>query len=68
MTYNGVKFMTIPRIGYKHINLREGSIFWSYKNGDDKLLEDEVRFWVDKAKKEYLFINQREIKYEPVEI
>jgi hypothetical protein len=68
MTYNGVKFMTIPRIGYKHINLRDGSIFWSYKNGDDKLLEDEVKFWVDKAKKEYLFINQREIKYEPIEI
>lgn len=68
MTHNNVKFMTIPRIGYKHINLREGSIFWSYKNGDEKLLEDEVRFWIEKAKKEYLFVNQREIKYEPVEV
>jgi len=68
MTNNGVKFLTIPRIGYKHMNLREGSIFWNYKNGDDKLLEDEVKFWIDKAKKEYLYINQRDIKYEPQEV
>lgn len=68
MTRNSVRFMTIPKIGYKHTNLREGSIFWNYKNGDDKLTEDEVRFWIDSAKKEYLYINQREIKYEPQEV
>lgn len=44
MTYNSVKFMTIPRIGYKHINLREGSIFWEYKNGEETLTENEVKF------------------------
>ena len=33
LTYNSVKIMTIPRIGYKHKNLRQGSIFWNYKNG-----------------------------------
>lgn len=68
MTYNSVRFMTIPRIGYKHTNLREGSIFWNYKNGDDRLVDDEVRFWIDSAKNEYKFINQREIKYEPQEV
>jgi glycosyltransferase involved in cell wall biosynthesis len=68
MTHNSVRFMTIPRIGYKHTNLREGSIFWNYKNGDDRLGEDEVRFWIDSAKNEYKFINQREIKYEPQEV
>jgi hypothetical protein len=68
MTNNGVKFLTIPKIGYKHMNLREGSIFWNYKNSDEKLTEDEVRFWIDKAKKECLFINQRDIKYEPQEV
>ena len=56
--------MTIPRIGYKHINLREGSLFWNYKNGDDKLTQDEVKFWVDTAKKEYFFTNDRTIKLE----
>ena len=34
LTYNSVEIMTIPRIGYKHSNMREGSIFWNYKNGD----------------------------------
>ena len=65
MTNNSVKIMSIPKIGYKHINLREGSIFWNYKNGDDKLTDEEVRFWVESAKKEYFFINDRAIKYEP---
>jgi hypothetical protein len=68
MTSNDVKFLTIPKIGYKHMNLREGSIFWNYKNGEDKMVEDEVRFWIDLAKKEYLFIKDREIKYEPQEV
>lgn len=65
MTHNSVKIMSIPRIGYKHMNLREGSIFWNYKSGDDVLTDNEVRFWVDSAKKEYFFINDRAIKYEP---
>ena len=65
MTHNSVKFLTIPRIGYKHINLRPGSIFWNYKNGNEPLTEDEVKFWIDTAKKEYFFVNDRQIKYEP---
>jgi len=68
MTHNSVKIMSIPKIGYKHTNLREGSIFWNYKNGVDVLTDDEVKFWVDSAKKEYFFINDRAIKYEPQEI
>ena len=68
MTQNSVKFMTIPRIGYKHTNLREGSIFWNYKNGDEKLLDDEVKFWIESAKKEYFFNIQRGINYEPQQV
>jgi glycosyltransferase involved in cell wall biosynthesis len=68
MTHNGIKFMSIPKIGYRHINLRDGSIFWNYKNGDQALTPDEVKFWVDSAKKEYFFINDRAIKYEPQEV
>ena len=68
MTNSSVNFMTIPKIGYKHMNMREGSIFWNYKNGDDRLGEDEVRFWIESAKKEYLFTADREIKYEPQEV
>ena len=65
MTYNNVKIMTIPRIGYKHLNLREGSIFWNYKNGSEVMSPDEVKFWIESAKKEYFFTIDRNIKYEP---
>lgn len=65
MTHNSVRIMTIPRIGYKHLNLREGSIFWNYKNGEQVLTDDEVTFWIESAKKEYFFINDRAITYEP---
>jgi len=68
MTNSSVNFMTIPRIGYKHMNMREGSIFWNYKFGEERLSEDTVRFWIDSAKKECLFTNERDIKYEPQEI
>ena len=68
LTNNSVKIMSIPKIGYKHTNLRDGSIFWNYKNGEDALTPDEVKFWIDSAKKEYFFTNDRAIKYEPQEV
>lgn len=68
MTHNSIRIMSIPKIGYKHTNLREGSIFWNYKNGDNILSEEEVRFWIDSAKKEYFFINDRAIKYDAQEV
>ena len=64
LTHNSTKIMTIPKIGYKHMNLREGSIFWNYKNGEDKITQSEAKFWIDSAKKEYFYTNEREIKYE----
>jgi len=68
LTHNSVKIMSIPKIGYKHTNLRDGSIFWNYKNGEEALTPDEVKFWIDSAKKEYFFTNDRAIKYEPQEV
>jgi glycosyltransferase involved in cell wall biosynthesis len=68
LTYNSVKIMTIPRIGYKHMNLRQGSIFWNYKNGENILTDDEVSFWIESAKKEHFFVSDRNIKYEPQEV
>ena len=64
LTYNSVSIMTIPKLGYKHVNLREGSIFWNYKFGESKMIEDEVKFWIQTAKKEYFFTDDRVIKYE----
>lgn len=68
LTYNSVSIMTIPRLGYKHSNLREGSLFWNYKYGENKMTEDEVRFWIKTAKQEYFFVDDRAIKYEPTNI
>jgi len=68
LTHNSANIMTIPRIGYKHMNLREGSIFWNYKNGENKMNQDEARFWIETAKKEYLFSTEREINYESQEV
>ena len=64
LTHNGVKILTVPRIGYQHVNFREDSLFWSYKNDESKKLEeDEVKFWLETAKKEFFFKNKRDVKY-----
>ena len=68
LTYNSVEIMTIPRIGYKHSNMREGSIFWNYKNGEYPLTQEEVSFWIESAKKEHFFKDDRDIKYEVIDI
>ena len=64
LTYNSVSVMTIPKLGYKHTNMREGSIFWNYKFGESVMTEDEVKFWIQTAKKEFFFIEDRNIKYQ----
>lgn len=64
LTYNGVQIHVVPRIGYIHVNFREDSLFWSYKNNEDtKLKENEVKFWLDTAKKEFFFKNKRDVVY-----
>ena len=64
LTHNGVKIVVVPRIGYRHVNLREDSLFWKYKNDEEvKLGEKEAKFWIDTAKKEFFFTNKREINY-----
>jgi len=47
------------------MNLREGSIFWNYKNGTNSMDSEEARFWIESAKKECFFTTQRDINYEP---
>jgi hypothetical protein len=64
LTNNGVNVMSVPKIGYRHVNLREDSLFWNYKNDDkEKLTENEVKFWLETAKKEFFYKNKREINY-----
>jgi hypothetical protein len=66
-TKDGNTMMVIPKIGYKHVNMRPGSLFWDYKNSQDELVRvepDEARFWMETAKKEFYFTEDRNIKYE----
>lgn len=64
LTNNSVNIMVVPKVGYQHVNMREDSLFWSYKNDEKmKLTDNEVKFWLETAKKEYFFKNKREINY-----
>jgi hypothetical protein len=64
LTHNNVTIMTVPKIGYQHVNFREDSLFWSYKNSEKtKMSADEVKFWLETAKKEFFFKNKRDINY-----
>ncbi len=64
LTHNNVSVMTVPKIGDQHVNFRENSLFWSYKNDESMIMsENEVKFWLDTAKKEFFFKNKREINY-----
>ena len=63
-SYNDTVIMTIPKVGYKHTNQRDNSLFWDYKNTPGvKLEEDEAKFWIETAKKEYFFTTDRELVY-----
>jgi GT2 family glycosyltransferase len=60
VTYNGHRVMTIPKIGYKHVNMREGSLFWSYKNDkDEQLTPNDAKKYYEMSKKEYYFAEDR---------
>jgi len=39
-------------------------LFWNYKfNQDMTLGDEEAKFWMDVAKKEYFFTNDRAVEY-----
>ena len=65
MTYYDKTIMTIPKLGYKKINMREGSLFYGYYNeGGEKIRVDEAKWWFNQAKKECYFKQDRGITYE----
>jgi hypothetical protein len=63
LTHNNVKIMSIPKVGYQHVNFREDSLFFNLRNDEEsKLTEKEVKFWMDTAK-EFFFKNKRDVNY-----
>tara|TARA_R110000796_G_scaffold11198_7_gene37410 strand:- start:7327 stop:8103 length:777 start_codon:yes stop_codon:yes gene_type:complete len=61
MTFKSNKTMVIPKLGYKHVNMREGGLFSNYK---EELTPDEARWWLATAKREYYHTKDRSIVYE----
>jgi hypothetical protein len=55
---NACKIMTIPKIGYKHLATREGSLFNTYLK---TMPVNERKFWFETATKEANFTNDRVI-------
>jgi hypothetical protein len=55
---NACKIFTIPKIGYKHLATREGSMFDGFQKN---MPMDERKFWFDTATKESNFVNDRPI-------
>lgn len=76
MVYNDLKFFSIPRLGYDHrINKTVDTIsYFSSKLPLDTVgkepskggvTQGEYKFWMDLAKKEYFFDNDRKKTYQP---
>lgn len=55
---NACKIFSMPKIGYKHLATREGSMFDDFQKN---MPIDERKFWFDTAGREANFINDREI-------
>jgi len=55
---NAAKVFSIPKIGYKHLATREGSLFDDYLK---TMPIDERKFWFETATKESNFMNDRPI-------
>ena len=55
---NGGKVYTIPKIGYRHLVTREGSLFDTYQKELDM---NARKFWYEAAKKESNFFTDREV-------
>jgi len=53
---NACKIFSIPKIGYKHLATREGSLFNVYQKS---MPVEERKFWFETATKEANFVNDR---------
>lgn len=58
VTNNGYKIFVIPKIGCKHVEGRDGSLFKQYMNN---MSIKERGFWFNVAKREYFYNTDREI-------
>lgn len=57
----GKKVFVIPKLGYIHYSNRKGSLIDTYRS---TMSDKEIDWWIDLAKKEYLFPRDRNKTYE----
>ena len=57
---HGNNVYVIPKLTYRHVNGRDGSIIGDMKDVNDF----EKKWWYDLAKKEYHFDYDRQLEYE----
>lgn len=55
----GKKIFVIPKVGYTHSIGRKGSLIEEYR---ENVSNDETKYWMGVAKKEYFFTEERETK------
>ena len=60
-TYNNMKVYVIPKVGYTHLVMRKGSLSDYYTN---TMSDKEVSWWINLAKEEYFFKEDRKKTYE----
>lgn len=59
--YKQKKFYVVPKVGYLHTSGRDNSLTEIYRK---EMSEKEVEWWLDLAKKEYFFPQDRHKEYE----
>lgn len=64
MVYQKKQVYVIPKVGYKHLLGRKGSISEMY---NESMTTAEADWWIELAKKEYFFKNDRNKTYEDEE-
>lgn len=58
--HNGKKVYVVPKVGYIHTLNRKGSLSSMY---NETISNDESDFWIELAKKDYLFKKERDITH-----
>jgi hypothetical protein len=65
MSYYDKKIMTLPKLGYKKVNMRPDSLFFNYYNIENEKIDAiEARFWFNTARKECYFKQDRGITFD----
>lgn len=58
--YKGKKIYVVPKVGYKHVVNRPGSLSM---NESESVSQEEMAWWIDLANKDYFFLKERDASH-----